>query len=113
MQLVTAVVQPAKADAVTQALQDLGVRGMTISSVSGMGRQRGHTETYRGARIQTDTVDKVRIEVLAHDEDLDGIIDAIVAVARTGKIGDGKIWAVPLTDVARVRTGERGPDAID
>jgi nitrogen regulatory protein P-II 1 len=113
MQLVTAVVQPAKADAVTQALQDLGVRGMTISSVSGMGRQRGHTETYRGARIQTDTVDKVRIEVLAHDEDLDGIIDAIVAVARTGEIGDGKIWAVPLTNVVRVRTGERGPDAID
>jgi nitrogen regulatory protein P-II 1 len=113
MQLVTAVVQPAKTEAVTQALQDLGVRGMTVSSVSGMGRQRGHTETYRGARIQTNTVDKVRIEILAHDEELEGIVGAIVAAARTGEIGDGKIWAVPLTDVVRVRTGERGPDAID
>ena len=113
MQLVTAVIQPEKAGAVKQALQDLGVRGMTISQVAGMGRQAGHTETYRGAKVQSDTVDKVRIEVLAHDEDLDGIIEAVVAAAHTGNIGDGKIWAVPVTQVVRVRTGEHGPDAID
>lgn len=112
MQLITAVIQPGKLEDVKTALKGLGVAGMTIIPVSGIGRQGGHTETYRGAVIKVETVPKVRLEVLATDEDVDWIINEIVAAARTGHIGDGKIWVVPATRVIRVSTGEQGVDAI-
>jgi nitrogen regulatory protein P-II 1 len=112
MQLITAVIQPEKLEEVKTALKGLGVAGMTITPVAGIGRQGGHTETYRGAAIQVETVPKVRLEVLATDEDVDWIVNEIVAAARTGRIGDGKIWVVPATRVIRVSTGEQDEDAI-
>jgi nitrogen regulatory protein P-II 1 len=112
MKLVTAVVKPYKLDDVKTALQEMGVRGMTVTEASGYGRQRGHTEVYRGAEYRVDLVPKARIEVLVEDADADAVIDAVVAAARTGKIGDGKVWAVPVDTAVRVRTGERGPDAL-
>jgi nitrogen regulatory protein P-II 1 len=112
MRLVTAVVKPFKLEDVKQALHALGVAGMTVSEVQGHGRQRGHTEVYRGAEYVVDFVPKVRIEVVVDDADLDRVVDAIVEAARTGQIGDGKVWAVPVEQMVRVRTGERGPDAL-
>lgn len=112
MRLVTAVIKPFKLDDVRAALEVFGVSGMTVSEVAGFGRQRGHSEVYRGAEYQVDTVPKVRIEVLVDDADTADVLDAIVAAARTGRIGDGKVWTVPVDDVIRVRTGERGPGAL-
>jgi nitrogen regulatory protein P-II 1 len=112
MRLITAVIKPFKLDEVKSALQAFGVRGMTVTEASGYGRQRGHTEVYRGAEYQVDLVPKVQIEVLTDDEDVDDLIDVIVKAAQTGRIGDGKVWCVPVESVVRVRTGERGPDAI-
>ncbi|GAA1354106.1 P-II family nitrogen regulator [Streptomyces beijiangensis] len=112
MKLVTAVVKPHKLDEVKTALQELGVQGLTVTEASGYGRQRGHTEVYRGAEYRVDLVPKVRIEVLVGDEDAEAVIDAVVRAAHTGKIGDGKVWAVAVETVVRVRTGERGPDAL-
>jgi nitrogen regulatory protein P-II 1 len=112
MKLITAIVKPYRLDAVKTALQELGVRGLTVSEASGYGRQRGHTEVYRGAEYQVDLVPKVRIEVVVEDAVADEAIDAVVNAARTGKIGDGKVWALPVETVVRVRTGERGPDAL-
>ncbi|MFF1399084.1 P-II family nitrogen regulator [Streptomyces sp. NPDC058287] len=112
MKLVTAIVKPFRLDEVKTALQELGVQGLTVTEASGYGRQRGHTEVYRGAEYRIDLVPKVRIEVVVEDSDLDPVIDAIVGAAQTGKIGDGKVWAVPVETVVRVRTGERGPDAL-
>lgn len=112
MKLVTAIVKPFKLDDVKNALEALGVHGMTVSEASGFGRQRGHTEVYRGAEYTVDLVPKVRIEVLIEDSMLDDVLTAIVEGANTGKIGDGKVWAVPVDDVIRVRTGERGHDAL-
>jgi nitrogen regulatory protein P-II 1 len=112
MRLITAVIKPFKLDEVKSALQALGVRGMTVTEASGYGRQRGHTEVYRGAEYQVDLVPKVRLEVLTDDEDADDLIDVIVKAAQTGRIGDGKVWSVPVESVVRVRTGERGTDAI-
>ncbi|NKX53156.1 P-II family nitrogen regulator [Arthrobacter mobilis] len=112
MQLITAVIQPQKLEDVKTALKGLGVSGMTIAPVSGVGRQSGHTESYRGAAITVETVPKVRLDILATDEDVEWIINEIVAAARTGHIGDGKIWVVPATQVIRVSTGERGERAI-
>ncbi|MER5182144.1 P-II family nitrogen regulator [Streptomyces sp. NPDC002896] len=112
MKLITAIVKPYRLDEVKTALQELGVQGLTVSEASGYGRQRGHTEVYRGAEYQVDLVPKVRIEVVVEDADADPVIDAILQAARTGKIGDGKVWAVPVDTVTRVRTGERGPDAL-
>ncbi|MWA11038.1 P-II family nitrogen regulator [Streptomyces sp. BA2] len=112
MKLVTAVIKPFRLDEVKTALQELGVQGLTVTEASGYGRQRGHTEVYRGAEYQVDLVPKVRVEVVVEDPDLDPVIDAIVRAAATGKIGDGKVWAVPVETVVRVRTGERGPDAV-
>ena len=112
MKLVTAVVKPFKLDDVKTALEALGVQGMTVSEVQGFGRQRGHTEVYRGAEYTVDFVPKVRIEVLVDDADAAGILDAIVSAAHTGSIGDGKIWVLEVAEVVRVRTGELGPDAI-
>ncbi len=112
MKLVTAIVKPHKVEEVKDALQDLGVQGLTLSEVRGYGRQRGHTEVYRGAEYSVDFVPKVRVEVLADDTLADKVVDAVVESARTGKIGDGKVWVTPVVSVVRVRTGERGSDAI-
>jgi nitrogen regulatory protein P-II 1 len=112
MRLITAVIKPFKLDDVKAALQAFGVQGMTVTEASGYGRQRGHTEVYRGAEYQVDMVPKVRVEVLADDDDTDDLIDVIVKAAQTGRIGDGKVWSVPVETVVRVRTEERGPDAL-
>lgn len=112
MRLVTAVVKPFKMDDVRSALEAFGVSGMTVSEVAGFGRQRGHSEVYRGAEYQVDTVPKVRIEVLVDDADATDVVDAIVAAARTGRIGDGKVWTIPVDDLVRVRTGERGVGSL-
>ena len=112
MKLITAIIKPFKLDDVKEALRDLGVQGMTVSEVQGFGRQRGHTEVYRGTEYTVDFVPKVRVEVLADDSDVQGVTDAIVTAARTDKIGDGKVWVVPIEGVIRIRTGERGHDAL-
>ncbi|HTL23903.1 MAG TPA: P-II family nitrogen regulator [Mycobacteriales bacterium] len=112
MRLVTAILKPFKLDDVKSALEAIGVQGMTVSEVQGFGRQRGHTEVYRGAEYTVDFVPKVRLEVLVDDADAGGVIDAIVSTAQTGSIGDGKVWSTPVEDVVRVRTGERGADAL-
>ena len=112
MILVTAVIKPHALDAVREALSHVGVAGMTISEVKGFGRQRGHTEVYRGAEYQVDFVPKIKIEVLSAAETADDIVDAISKAARTGKIGDGKIWVTSVDSVTRIRTGETGPGAI-
>ena len=112
MKLVTAVIKPFKLDEVRAALLAFGVQGMTVSESSGYGRQRGHTEVYRGAEYTVELLPKVRLEILVDDEDGDDVIDAIVKAARTGKIGDGKVWSVPVETVIRVRTGERGQEAL-
>ena len=112
MKLVTAVIKPHKWDEVREALETFGVSGMTVSEVSGYGRQKGHTEVYRGAEYSVDFVPKVRVEVLVDDSAVDKVVDVIVQAARTGKIGDGKVWVSPVEAVVRVRTGERGADAL-
>ncbi|MEV8033057.1 P-II family nitrogen regulator [Streptomyces sp. NPDC002742] len=112
MKLITAVVKPHRLDEVKTALQELGVHGLTVTEASGYGRQRGHTEVYRGAEYRVDLVPKARIEVVVEDAVADAVIDAVVKAAQTGKIGDGKVWSVPVETVVRVRTGERGPDAL-
>jgi nitrogen regulatory protein P-II 1 len=112
MRQVTAVIKPFKLDDVKAALEVLGVQGLTVSQVQGFGRQRGHTEVYRGAEYTVDLVPKVRVDVLVDDFDADKIVDAIVEAARTGKIGDGKVWVTEVDTLVRVRTGERGPDAL-
>jgi nitrogen regulatory protein P-II 1 len=112
MRLVTAIVKPFKLDDVKTALEAVGVQGLTVSEVQGFGRQRGHTEVYRGAEYTVDFVPKVRIEVLVDEADAAAVLDAIVAAAQTGSIGDGKVWSVPVDEVIRVRTGERGADAL-
>ena len=112
MKLVTAIVKPFKLDDVKEALKGQGVQGMTITEVQGFGRQRGHTEVYRGAEYTIDFVPKMRVEIVVDDGDVDRIIDLIVEAARTDKIGDGKVWVTPVEAVVRVRTGERGADAI-
>jgi len=112
VKLITAVVKPFKLDDVKAALQAFGVHGMTVSEASGYGRQRGHTEVYRGAEYQVDLVPKVRIEVLCEDEDAEDLVGVVVKAAQTSRIGDGKVWVQAIESVVRVRTGERGADAI-
>ena len=112
MRLVTAVIKPFKLDEVRAALTAFGVHGLTVSQSSGYGRQRGHTEVYRGAEYTVELVPKVRLEVLVDDEDVDDVVEVIVRAARTGKIGDGKVWSIPVETVIRVRTGERGEEAL-
>ena len=112
MKLVTAIVKPHRLDEVKEALRDLGVHGLTTTDVEGFGRQRGHTEVYRGAEYQVDFVPKVKVEVLVADGDVQGVVDALVKAARTGKIGDGKLWVTEAEQVIRIRTGEMGPDAV-
>lgn len=112
MKLITAIVKPFTLDDIKTGLQDAGVPGMTVSDVQGYGRQKGHTEVYRGAEYSIDFVSKVRVEVLVDDASVDKIVDIIVRAARTGKIGDGKVWVSAVESVIRVRTGERGSDAV-
>jgi nitrogen regulatory protein P-II 1 len=110
--LVTAIIKPFKLDDVKAALESLGVQGMTVSEVSGFGRQKGHTEVYRGAEYTVDMVPKVRVEVLSDDGKALDVVASIAEAARTGKIGDGKVWVTPVEQVVRVRTGERDSDAL-
>ena len=112
MKLVVAVVKPFKLDDVKEALKTIGVQGMTLTEAQGFGRQRGHTEVYRGAEYEVDFVPKIRVEVAVDDAQAEEVVDAIVSAAATGKIGDGKVWVVPIETVVRVRTGERGSDAL-
>jgi nitrogen regulatory protein P-II 1 len=112
VKLVTAIIKPFKLDDVKEALRTLGIAGMTVSEVQGFGRQRGHTEVYRGTEYTVDFVPKVRIEIICDDADAQEIARTIVDAAKTEKIGDGKVWLVPVEDVIRIRTGEMGHDAI-
>ena len=112
MKLVTAIIKPFKLDDVREALSEIGVQGMTVTEVKGFGRQRGHTELYRGAEYVVDFLPKVKIEVAIDDGQLEGVVDAITKAANTGKVGDGKIFVSPLEEVVRIRTGESGPDAV-
>ncbi len=112
MKLVVAIVKPHKLDEVKAALEAFGVQGLTVSEASGYGRQKGHTEVYRGAEYTVDLVPKVRVEVLVDDADAADVADVVVKAAQTGRIGDGKVWTIPVEDVVRVRTGEHGVDAL-
>lgn len=112
MKLITAVLKPHKLGDVKDALQACGVQGMTVSEAQGHGRQRGHTEVYRGAEYQIDFVPKVRLEIIVDNEDVARILEVLVSAARSGQIGDGKVWVTPVEDIIRVRTGEHGHDAL-
>ncbi|GAA4995372.1 P-II family nitrogen regulator [Pseudonocardia tropica] len=112
MKLVTAIVKPFVLGEVKDALERLGVLGLTVSEVQGFGRQKGHTEVYRGAEYSVDFVPKVKIEVVVDDGQAERVVQAVVDAAHTGRIGDGKVWVVPVENVVRVRTGERGSDAL-
>lgn len=112
MKLVTAIVRPERIDEVRDALERFGVNGMTVSQANGYGQQRGHIEVYRGAEYNSDLLPKIRVEVLATDDLVDGIVDAIISGASTGQFGDGKIWTIEVSQAVRVRTGERGASAI-
>ncbi|MDQ1746976.1 MAG: nitrogen regulatory protein 1 [Frankiaceae bacterium] len=112
MRLVTAIIKPFKLDDVKSALETFGVHGLTVSEVNGYGRQKGHTEVYRGAEYTVDFVPKVRLDVVVADDDAGDVVDVIVKAAATGQIGDGKVWSTPVDELVRVRTGERGPDAL-
>ena len=112
MKLVVAVIKPFKLDEVKEALQKAGVQGLTAADARGFGRQRGHTELYRGAEYQVDFVPKTRLEVLVDDDQVAEVVSTIETSARTDSIGDGKIWVLPLEQVVRIRTGEKGPDAL-
>jgi len=112
MKLITAIIKPFTLDQVKEAIEQFGVLGLTVSEVQGYGRQKGHTEVYRGAEYSVDFVAKVRVDLVVEDSVADKVIDVIVRAARTGKIGDGKVWSTPVDTIVRVRTGERGTDAI-
>ena len=112
MKLVIAIIKPFKLDEVKDALEGIGIQGMTVSDARGFGRQKGHTEVYRGAEYQVDFVPKTRIEIATDDDQVDEVVKAIVANARTDSIGDGKVWVVPAEEVVRIRTGEKGSDAL-
>jgi len=112
VKLVVGIVKPFKLDDVKTAVQDFGVQGMTVTEVQGFGRQRGHTEVYRGAEYTVDFVPKVKLEILVDDDDAVRVAEKIVETARTGKIGDGKVWVLPVEGLIRIRTGEAGSDAL-
>jgi nitrogen regulatory protein P-II 1 len=112
MKLVTAIVKPHRIEEVKESLRELGVNGLTTTDVEGFGRQRGHTEVYRGAEYQVDFVPKVKVEIVVDDADADEVVETIVKAARTGKIGDGKVWVTDVERIVRIRTGEMGPDAL-
>ena len=112
MKLVTAIIKPFKLDDVRESLSEIGVQGITVTEVKGFGRQKGHTELYRGAEYVVDFLPKVKVEVAVDDARLESVLDAICNAANSGKIGDGKVFVTPLEDVIRIRTGERGADAV-
>jgi nitrogen regulatory protein P-II 1 len=112
MKLITAIIKPFRLDEVKEALEAYGITGMTVSEVSGYGRQRGHSEVYRGAEYEVDFVPKIRLEVVVEDLDAGSVVDVIVKTAQTGRIGDGKVWVLPIDDIVRVRTGEHGEGAL-
>jgi|SRR5659263_265872 len=112
MKLITAIIQPHRLDEVKDALETVGVQGMTISEASGFGRQKGHTEVYRGAEYKVDTVPKIRLDIVVDDVDVEGVVNAIGGAAQSGRIGDGKIWVTTVEEMVRVRTSERGVAAI-
>jgi nitrogen regulatory protein P-II 1 len=112
VKLITAIVRPEKLDAIREGLESYGVQGLTVTKASGYGRQRGYTQVYRGAEYTVDLLPKIRVEILAAEEQTEDILDVIVAAANTGRAGDGKVWTVQVDDVVRVRTGERGSAAI-
>lgn len=112
MYVVVGVIKPFRLEEVRRALEEAGVVGLTVSEAQGYGRQGGHTEVYRGAEYRIDFVHKIRVEAVVDDGDVDRVVRAMVEAARTGQIGDGKVWTVPVEDVMRIRTGERGPDAL-
>jgi nitrogen regulatory protein P-II 1 len=112
MKLVTAIIKPFKLEEVKEALETFGVHGLTVSEVNGYGRQKGHTEVYRGAEYTVDFVPKVKIEVVVEDADASDVVNVVVKSAATGQIGDGKVWVTGVDEIVRVRTGERGGDAI-
>ncbi len=112
MKLITAIIQPHALQPVTDSLREYGVSGVTVTEVAGYGRQGGHTEVYRGAEYRIDTIPKLKLEVLALEEDVESLIDLILAASRSGRIGDGKVWITDVGTVVRVRTGERGADAL-
>ncbi|PAU77516.1 P-II family nitrogen regulator [Halomonas salipaludis] len=112
MKLITAIIKPFKLDDVREALADNGVQGITVTEVKGFGRQKGHTELYRGAEYVVDFLPKVKVEIAVDDSRVESVLDAIRTAANSGKIGDGKLFVTPLEDVIRIRTGERGADAV-
>jgi nitrogen regulatory protein P-II 1 len=112
MKLITAIIKPFKVEEVTSALHALGVPGATLTEVRGFGRQRGHSEVYRGAEYHVDYIPKARLDIIVDDADADDVIKAICAAARTGRIGDGKYWVLDLEQLGRIRTGEIGPEAL-
>ena len=112
MKLIVAVIKPFKLDEVKEALAEADLNGLTVSEVQGFGRQKGHTEVYRGAEYQVDFIPKVRIEIVVEDDRVSEAVDRIADTARTDKIGDGKIWVIPVEEAVRIRTGERGADAL-
>ena len=112
MKLITAIIKPFKLDDVREALSDVGVNGITVTEVKGFGRQKGHTELYRGAEYVIDFLPKVKVEVVVEDMIVENVIEAITQAARTGRIGDGKIFVIPIDEAVRIRTGDRGADAI-
>ncbi len=112
VQLISAIVRPAKVAPICEALQTFGFRGLTVTEASGFGKQRGHTEVYRGSEYASEFQRKAKIEIIAHDEDIHDMIDVICNVAATGRIGDGKIWVTPVAELIRIRTREAGTDAL-
>jgi nitrogen regulatory protein P-II 1 len=112
VKLVTAIIKPFKLEDVKSALEAYGVAGLSVSEVQGYGRQKGHTEVYRGAEYKVDFVPKIRVEIVVDDTDADGVVGVVVKAASTGQIGDGKVWVTPVDQIVRVRTGEKGNDAL-
>ncbi len=112
MKVVVAIIKPFKLDEVKDALEDVGIQGLTVTDARGYGRQKGHTEVYRGAEYRVDLIPKLRLEIAADDDQVDEVVKAIATAARTDSIGDGKVWVVPAEQVIRIRTGERGRDAL-
>ncbi len=112
MKKIEAIIKPFKLDAVKEGLMEIGIKGLTVSEVKGYGRQKGHTEIYRGAEYVVDFLPKVKIEVVVDDEMVDSVVEKIIETSKTGKVGDGKIFIIPIEDVIRIRTGERGSSAV-
>jgi nitrogen regulatory protein P-II 1 len=112
MRKIEAIIKPFKLDEVKEALHGIGIQGMTVTEVKGFGRQKGHTELYRGAEYVVDFLPKIKVEIAVSDDLVDKVVDAIVQAANTGRIGDGKIFVLPMEEVIRIRTGERGPEAL-